>query len=226
MTEAEWLNSNKPIRLLRFLEGKPSERKFRLFAVACCRRIWDRIVDERSRRAVEVAERIADEAVPEDEVVESSRLALAAFGQSGGRAAHCSIEKDSRSGGISRLGPHSPLVRAMWTATFTTEVVQLAKEKSRWHEVYKQEGKQQTPLVRDIFGNPFRPITFDTSWLTSSVIALAKQMYESRDFSAMPILADALQDAGCDSDEILNHCRGGSANVRGCWLVDYLLGKE
>ncbi len=64
------------------------------------------------------------------------------------------------------------------------------------------------------------------SWLTSDVLVLAKQMYESRDFGAMPILADALQDAGCDNEDILNHCRTEGVHIRGCWVVDLVLGKE
>jgi hypothetical protein len=60
----------------------------------------------------------------------------------------------------------------------------------------------------------------------STVVALAKQMYESSDFSAMPILADALQDAGCDIEAVLSHCRGLEPHVRGCWVVDLVLGKE
>ncbi|MCE9566334.1 MAG: hypothetical protein K8U57_30285 [Planctomycetes bacterium] len=76
-------------------------------------------------------------------------------------------------------------------------------------------------------GNPFGHVAFNTEWGTSTVLALARQMYESRDFSAMPILADALQDAGCDSDDILNHCRDEKqVHVRGCWALDLVLGKE
>ncbi|MDY3561239.1 hypothetical protein R5W23_002514 [Gemmata sp. JC673] len=73
--------------------------------------------------------------------------------------------------------------------------------------------------------NPFRPATLPPQWRTDTVRALAAQVYESRGFSAMPILADALQDAGCDSDDILNHCRGPGPHVRGCWVVDLVLGK-
>ena len=84
-----------------------------------------------------------------------------------------------------------------------------------------------TDLVRDILGNPFRPVVAIPSWHTSTVVALASGMYESRDFSAMPILADALQDAGCDSADVLEHCRDPNAvHVRGCWVVDLVLGKE
>jgi hypothetical protein len=84
----------------------------------------------------------------------------------------------------------------------------------------------QAVLVRDIFGNPFRPVAFSPEWRTDTAVALARQMYESREFSAMPILADALQDAGCDSDDILNHCRGDGPHVRGCWVVDLVLEKS
>ncbi|MBP3953753.1 hypothetical protein J8F10_00360 [Gemmata sp. G18] len=80
--------------------------------------------------------------------------------------------------------------------------------------------------MRDIFGNPFRPVAFSPSWRTSTAIAIASQMYESRDFSAMPILADALQDAGCDNANVLDHCRSPGPHVRGCWVVDLVLGKE
>ena len=84
----------------------------------------------------------------------------------------------------------------------------------------------ETDYVRDVFGNPFRRSTFDPDWRTDTAVLLARQMYESRDFSAMPILADALQDAGCDNPDVLNHCRGGGPHVRGCWVVDLVLGKE
>jgi hypothetical protein len=85
---------------------------------------------------------------------------------------------------------------------------------------------QVSEFIRDIFGNPFRPVTFDPNWRTSTAAALAAQMYDSRDFSAMPILADALQDAGCENAGILDHCRGPGPHVRGCWVVDMVLGKE
>ncbi|AWM42428.1 hypothetical protein C1280_28495 [Gemmata obscuriglobus] len=81
--------------------------------------------------------------------------------------------------------------------------------------------------MRCIFGNPFRPVAFAPEWRTSTAVALAQGMYESRDFSAMPILADALQDAGCDNDAMLDHCRDPEGvHARGCWVVDLVLGKE
>jgi hypothetical protein len=81
-------------------------------------------------------------------------------------------------------------------------------------------------LVRDVFGNPFRPVAFDPCWRTGTAVALARQMYEGRDFALMPILADALQDAGCEHPDILAHYRGPGPHVRGCWVVDLVLGKS
>jgi hypothetical protein len=81
-------------------------------------------------------------------------------------------------------------------------------------------------LVRDIFGNPFRPVAFSPEWRTTTAVAIAQGMYESRDFGPMPLLADALQDAGCEQPDILDHCRGPGPHVRGCWVVDGVLGKS
>jgi hypothetical protein len=92
-------------------------------------------------------------------------------------------------------------------------------------EAKLKEEASHANLLRDIFGNPFRPATLDPAWRTPTVVALAGQMYESRDFTAMPILADALQDAGCDNEDVLDHCRGPGPHVRGCWVVDLVLGK-
>lgn len=81
-------------------------------------------------------------------------------------------------------------------------------------------------LLRDIFGNPFRPATLDPAWLTSTVVALAEGIYQERAFDRMPILADAIQDAGCDNADILSHCRSESTHVRGCWVIDLLTGRK
>ncbi|WP_439625550.1 hypothetical protein [Gemmata sp.] len=87
--------------------------------------------------------------------------------------------------------------------------------------------KTRRDLLHDVLGPlPFRSVASSPEWRTSTAVALAQGMYESRDFGAMPILADALQDAGCDSDDVLNHCRGPGPHVRGCWVVDLVLDKQ
>src|SRR5262249_23472844 len=85
---------------------------------------------------------------------------------------------------------------------------------------------QQVGFLRCIFGNPFHPVTLTPAWQTSTVTALAQSIYDDRAFDRLPILADALEDAGCDNADILNHCRQPGEHVRGCWVVDLILGKE
>ena len=86
---------------------------------------------------------------------------------------------------------------------------------------------QQVHLLQELFGNPFKPITIEHAWRTQTVVALARVIHAERSFDLMPVLADALQDAGCDNDTILTHCRDTKhVHVRGCWLVDKLLRKE
>ena len=102
------------------------------------------------------------------------------------------------------------------------EICQPLKSRRKMH---KADEKPLCSFVRDIFGNPFRPVVFSPEWRTSTAVAIANSMYESRDFGPMPLLADALQDAGCDETDIIDHCRGSGPHCRGCWVVDGVLGK-
>jgi hypothetical protein len=86
--------------------------------------------------------------------------------------------------------------------------------------------EETTALFRELFGNPFRPVSVDLSWLTSTVLALAQGIYNEKAFDRMPILADALEDSGCTNTAILEHLRSAGSHVRGCWAVDLLLDKE
>jgi hypothetical protein len=81
-------------------------------------------------------------------------------------------------------------------------------------------------LLRDAFGSPFRRIKPNPAWLTADVLALARGIYDERAFDRMPILADALLDAGCREEQVLGHCRGPGPHIRGCWAVDLVLGKR
>jgi hypothetical protein len=90
----------------------------------------------------------------------------------------------------------------------------------------KNQPERTASTIRDIFGNPFRPASLDPSWLTSTVLALAEGIYQDRAFHRMPVLADALQDAGCENLDILDHCRCDRSHVRGCWVVDLLTGRS
>ncbi|MFO0806292.1 MAG: hypothetical protein U0791_24575 [Gemmataceae bacterium] len=110
----------------------------------------------------------------------------------------------------------------------SSEDVFVAACNAAWH-CQRLEGDvaagRLSSIIRCIFGNPFRPISFSPEWRTTTAVAIAQSMYDSRDFGPMPVLADALQDAGCEVPEIIDHCRGPGPHVRGCWVVDGVLGK-
>ncbi len=91
------------------------------------------------------------------------------------------------------------------------------------------EAGVQAHLLRDIIGNPFRPDALDPSWLAwndGAIRKMAQLIYDDRAFDRLPLLADALEDAGCTDADILAHCRGGGEHVRGCWVVDLILSKD
>jgi hypothetical protein len=191
MTEAEWLACTKPHKMLAFLRGKASDRKLRLFVVACYRRIWPLLTEEGSRRAVETAERYADCEATKEEIA-SAHDAFRAAGVAAARVA-AGAAKDA-------------------------------------------EYKCQAAILRDIFGNPFSAASIDASWLSwndGTVRNLAQAIYEERqlpegtlDNARFAILADALEESGCDNAKILAHLRGPGPHVRGCWGADLLLGKD
>jgi hypothetical protein len=244
MTEAEWLACEDPTLMLSHLQGGASDRKLRLFAVACCRRViaWTEYADEICgstefadgssepfnrgddyRNAVLVSEQFADGEVTRAELGEAyERADDNMFSE----CDYCSGDpfRDIASSKRKKLAEIPRLVQEMFY-----EFDHPTPDTPRPYPAdiqAQEESRAQTHLLRDIFGNPFRPVTFSPNWRTDTALSLARQMYESRDFSAMPILADALQDAGCDSDDILSHCRGSGPHVRGCWVVDLVLGKE
>jgi hypothetical protein len=192
--------------MLQFLRGKASDRKLRLFAVACCRRVWRHMKDGRSRQAVEAAERFADGLVGEPERIFSSKIAYAASATPAGAAARAVVEVDAWASDASRF--------ASWAARGILRADEL---------------RAQADLACDVLGDIFCPVTIYPAWLSwhdGLPVSMARRMYDSRDFSDMPVLADALEEAGCRDADILGHCRSEGEHVRGCWVVDLLLGKE
>jgi hypothetical protein len=214
MTEAEWLTSRDAVAMTDFHRGQMTNRKLRLFAVACCRQLWDCLCVDAVRLAVEVNERYADKLATQQELAKARN---AAHGP-----AHDAWSDCRREG-----WPTEEVVRRLFFAVFMAQDTQQLRI-DRMNRLRTDPLLERTApyLLLDISGNPFRPVRFNAAWRTDTAVALARAMYESRDFSAMPILADALQDAGCDSNDVLNHCRGDGPHVRGCWVVDLVLGKE
>lgn len=219
MTEAEWLTCDDPLPMLGFLTGKVSERKLRLFAVACCRLMAHRIPPD-LREAIDTGEKLADgllgQFVPIPLINKFSAVGVDFYERTGKNWREETPPED--------VAAHFAALGAVgcW------EYVPTDPEKyvNRWVLVARYNPQHQACVLREIFGNPFRPVTADPAWFTSTALFLARQMYESRDFSVMPILADALQDAGCEEEAVLGHCRSKGPHVRGCWVVDLILGKE
>jgi hypothetical protein len=221
MTEDEWKTSCDHQSMMKVLRGckVASERKLRRFAYECAM-LAIQNVPTRSvyTHLLSLAEKLSEGMSMPDEIrnacEECLALELAATSRSDARIAAAVSDT---------LEPEAFSAAAGTISDF----LHLDNE---WRIADQGEFAD---LLRCIFGNPFRglkvgfrPVTLNPAWLTSTVLTLAGQMYESRDFSPMPILADALQDAGCDNEDVLYHCRQPREHVRGCWVVDLILGKS
>ena len=226
MTESEWLTYPHPnwllaaARSIASLQSPRGRRKFRLFACACCRQIDRLFRIPAAHKALEAAEQFADGLI--------DKAALAAIRKQWKR--EMSAGRD----------------HAMWAVTVLLDVESFAAASAvcdpaaqarAYAATNGVDGPEcaaaldkarlaQCDLIRDIFGNPFRPVMLDPRWLSSTVLDLARTIYDDRVFERMPILGDALMDAGCDSEEIIKHCQGPGPHVRGCWVVDLILGKQ
>jgi hypothetical protein len=225
MTEEEWLLCEDITQMILHLEtnGHQSYRKFRLFAVGCCRSIWTGLRDQRSRTAVEVAEQYADGFVTQDTLRQAFIHGCAA------------LEACREFSQFSEYQAIAAYLAAARNINETPEKIPVSEDAIEvashvWSysldgEIAGDQKQLQPALLRDIFGNPFRPVTLDPAWLTSTAVALANGIYTERAFDRMPILADALEEAGCDNADVLLHCRGDGPHVKGCWVVDLILGK-
>jgi hypothetical protein len=224
MTESEWLECADPKLMLEFLRGKASDRKLRLFACACCRQVWHLLIDERSRVAVEAAERLSDRLLADSEAQAAFTTACAAS-RAVPRGPDASPESVLR---LRRQHDPYQLWRAAFIAAFAVG--------SRAGDVEAHiRGADDNPvpvlmrsrLLCDIFGLlPFRSVGLDTAWISPAATALAQSIYEERRFEELPLLADALEEAGCTDADLLAHLRSGGPRARGCWALDLVLRKS
>lgn len=217
--QAEWLAGDDWESMCRWVDdhfghtkiGKLAVlRKSRLFACQCCRFLWPALPHPDSRAAVEVAEQFAERATTKAELQSAFKKANAAAWSAGS-------------------GYHPAW--AANTAAYDTPSVDSAASQLLAHVKSSEAecGRAEKLIVAwlwDIFGNPFRPVSFDAAWNTAAVLPLAQAIYEERAFNRLPILANALEDAGCTDPDILAHCRGLGPHVRGCWVVDLLTGRS
>jgi hypothetical protein len=219
MTEVEWQSSSELMPMIKEVVDHLENRKLRLFAVACCRRAWEHL-DERNRNAVEVAERLADGKATQKErqtayaarrVVDARSLL-----DTGIMCAHR----------LTRIAAtQAPESSALLAAAAETGFA----NPSAFGAARRRTVQERCDLLRDIVGSPFarpRRVTAGLKRAKGKLRSLAQTIYDERAFDRLPILADALEDAGCHDADILAHCRSGRDHVRGCWVVDLLLGKS
>lgn len=265
MTEQEWLTSTDPSAMLTHIQGKVSDRKLRLFACSCCRQVWDGVPCEwcqwqgieireghdavqaiidwgkqkkncrhchgtgrtgpRSRRAVEVAERYADGEATEEELKQARISAL-----------HVEVQGHQLEANEAMAVVSESAFDAAHTIARPADAIPPA---------------QKAALLREIAGNPFRPVSWEWQWhsiwssppknpkpsfrwrpswvrypgIWESALHIAHDIYDERRWDDLPILWDALSEAGCTNETIRTHCLE-KTHVRGCCVVDLILGKE
>jgi hypothetical protein len=216
MIEEEWQARSQFVAMLTHVhKAGCSDRKIRLAAVAVCRHLVQLQYQPEWHNAIELSEEWVEGIVAEPQLVTAHfqlQAITAQIGASGnsfyGHRAVLDLTQP-----VSQLGVLFDVKGVAWNANMAFGAGQGQKVRAA-----------HCGIVREIFGNPFRPVAFDPAWRTSTAVSLARTMYESREFLAMPILADALQDAGCEHADVLGHCRDPQAvHVRGCWVVDLVL---
>jgi len=230
VTEQEWLQSDDLESMLGCL-GKVEcsrlrlkrirRRLFRLFACACCAGLSNLIPSRWAPAGVNVAERIADgDSCAEERKAIMRDLAMVSW------KGISEQERDARAaiGFLLEHERHFDHTIAYSSAEGAAQFISHARSST-----FSAESKHQVRFIHDIFGNPFRPLPkIDPPWLAwngRTIPTIAQAIYDDRAFDRMPVLADALEEGSCDDDEILNHCRQPGVHVKGCWVLDLLLGK-
>jgi hypothetical protein len=226
VTEVEWQTGTTAWPMLSYLaeEANANPRKLRLFACACWSRLSHLLWDERLRRFLQMLELCADGRVrgkEKNQILKSARIAVESSAESRvGSAREREVAEQMLGYGLAKKASD-----VSYRACFTAH--RAATWIGDW--AVAAEEKAQCELLREVFGNPFRPVVLDPSWFAwqdGAVRKLARVIYEEHRFGDLPVLADALEEAGCTEPELLGHLRGPGPHVRGCWALDLVLATE
>jgi hypothetical protein len=224
MNRRQWLICKKPETMLQFLQDRMTHRKLRLFICGYCRRIWP-LLNEKSQKVVEAGERFAD-----SEISNKDRAALHKASEMSvpiNLAGSALVDNRWLSKQVAAFLKHST-VFAGFRAAFQADPNGGLNAIIASKPLQGDERGAQCDLLRDLFA-PFHTATIDRvllPWNSGTIPKLAQVIYAERCFGDLPILADALEEAGCTDAAILDHCRSGGEHVRGCWVVDLILGKS
>ena len=227
-------------------KGEVSTRKLLLFACACLRRIWPLLSDDSSRQAIEATELYADGAIGKRafhqavqaartgalDVVTPSNMACGRLVAAQARAREviaCSLEAEDPADEAATWGKE--IIRA-WASqsanvrsSNSVRMPLLPHHTMGAEAAWIAEGIAQCELLRDLFGNPYRPPASEAALRSAAVVAQASAIYQARAFAKLPDLADTLEKTGCKNSAILLHCRDKKEHVYGCWVLDLVLGK-
>ena len=241
MTEAEWLSDDDPSPLLSYLEdrGQADARRARLFAAACCRRVGHLVLDPASRAALDTAERFADGLATEEQRAAAHAAARDAAAnvsppasEAAAGAARASVAvasaygeaADAVAATLANPVPADEIARR--TAGAFAAFDYLDQTDAEAAEAYKTERAHQADVLRDLFGNPFRPQSQDPAWRTPALATRAQQIYDEESFDRLPALAEGVKGAGCTDAELLAHLRSEGPHAKGCWALDVVRGKS
>jgi hypothetical protein len=236
MTEAEWLACDHPRPMLTFLNNTVSDRSLRLLAVACCWRVGHLADQEgevarlEGRALLELAERLADGEATDQECdqVPAPDYGSANHFQNAARLAALQDVRNNVEDSLDTAALVAGVAAYVAVGERNPHATDLVGEDAMM-EAREKEWEEQAALIRELFGNPFRPSSvgaFLLVWSEGIIRKLAEGIHADRAFDRMPILADALEEAGCADDAILTHLRSPGPHVRGCWALDLLLGKS
>jgi hypothetical protein len=234
MNEHEWLDCSDPVRMIGFVADESDDRLLRLFACACCRQMWGSLTDDRYRKAIQIAEFYSDGKANEEEFNQAADVVRGivetvtnAYERARAHAEGVVIDEHERA--ARKL---SPRFNEMQVAAAVALVMGPARDIARsvprlqpYRMGWDEATQHQAAIVRDIFGNPFRPIC-PGPWVTPAAVTIARDINDRRDFAALLLLADLLEEAGCPEQSVLDHCRQPGEHVMGCWVVDLVLEKE
>jgi hypothetical protein len=239
MTEKEWRASTDPQKMLdrARLSGLASQRKQLLFMAACLRRLWPLLLYKGSREAVEVLERAADQVATDEERAAAARAAESAAEVARKDADNIASPESVSAGAIYAAAAAAWAVHGAFRNADPAFIVCAANLGERGGGVYCLPDVQAA-MLRDLFGPlPFRLLPpLAPAWLgwnEGTAGRLAEGVSDDRrlpegtlDPTSLAVLADALEEAGCDQADLLGHLRGPGPHVRGCWAVDLVLGKS
>ena len=226
MTEAEWLSCGEARPMLDYLRAaeKATDRRLRLWSVACCRHSPFFQLKAPDSTLLAEAERDADEVVTREQYGQSLIAYIADSGLHREEPGHPNYwQRQGTVLAVSYAADPCDFFDNACGILFAREVAW----PSRTLRALAQNGALECSLFRDIFANPFRPTpAVEQAWLTPDVVTLAGHIYHDQALDQLPELADALEEAGCTDPALLGHLRGGGTHVRGCWAVDAVLGRK